>query len=72
MTATQEEVSTFARMVDKLRKMDEAELKLAYIKLFEDEISEKWKKLVDEINFGNVADEEITNAFTEQRYSSKA
>ena len=72
MTATQEEVSTFARMVDKLRLLNEAELKLAYIRLFEEEITAKWKVLIEEMNFGDVTDEQIATAFHNQRYLSKA
>ena len=72
MVAVQEEISTFAKMVDKLRLMNDAELKLAYNMLFEDEIANKWKALIEEMNFGDVSDEKITTAFFNQRYPSIA
>jgi hypothetical protein len=72
MTTTQEPVSTFALMVDKLRMMDEAELKLAYIKLFKNELAAEWKELIDEMNFGDSTDEDINKTFYSQRYPSKA
>jgi hypothetical protein len=70
MVAVKEEISSFARMVDKLRLMNDAELKLAYNKLFEDEIAAKWKVLMEEMNFTDVSDEMITTAFFNQRYPS--
>lgn len=37
--------SVSALIVDKLRYMDEAELKLAYVKLFRKELEEEWKNI---------------------------
>ncbi len=72
MIAVQEEVSTFARLVDKLRLMDEAELKLAYIRLFKNEIEADWKNLIEEMNFGNTTDDEIIEAFQRELHPAKA
>lgn len=72
MTAVQEEVSTFARLVDKLRLMDEGELKLAYIRLFKNEIEADWKNLIEEMNFGNTTDDEIIEAFQRKLHPAKA
>lgn len=68
MIIQDKEVSTFALMVDKLRKMDEAELKLAYIRLFKEDILEQWKVLTEEMKLMEVPEDEITEAFLKQRY----
>ena len=67
MIAEEKSVSTFALIVDKLRMMDEAELKLAYIKLFEKELTQEWKELVSEMNFGDLTDEKISQKVYESR-----
>ncbi len=68
MTAVQEEVSTFARMVDKLRLMNEAELKLAYIRLFKDDLAKQWEAIASKATFGDTTDEEIVATIQERRY----
>jgi hypothetical protein len=68
MTAVQEEVSTFARMVDKLRLMNEAELKLAYIRLFKEDLAKQWETITSEATFGDSTDEDIVTAIQEARY----
>ncbi len=72
MTTTQEPVSTFALMVDKLRLMNEAELKLAYINLFENDLTQKWENLIEELDFKNISDDDIEKAINQQRYQHKA
>lgn len=63
-----ENVSTFALIVDKLRTMDEAELKLAWLRLFKNELSKEWEKITTQIDFSNVSDEEIVAAIQSNRY----
>jgi hypothetical protein len=67
MTITKESVSTFALMVDKLRLLSEAELKLAYISLFENDLTAKWKNLIEEMDLQNISDDEIRNTLNLQR-----
>lgn len=67
MVAEEKGVSTFALIVDKLRMMDEAELKLAYIRLFEKELIQKWEELTAEANFADATDEEIIAAIQKKR-----
>ena len=68
MIGTQENVSTFARIVDKLRTMDEAELKLAYLRLFKSDLAKEWENITSEMDFSNVSDEEIVAAIQKTRY----
>ena len=68
MITSQETVSTFALMVDKLRMMDEAELKLAYIKLFKNELAKEWEAITSQANFEDVTDKEIVAAIQKKRY----
>lgn len=72
MPEIREDVSTFARMVDKLRLMNEAELKLAYIRLFKNEIETDWKVLCEQMNFGDATDEEIIAAMQRKLHPTKA
>jgi hypothetical protein len=71
MIMTDEKVSTFALIVDKLRGMDEAELKLVYMKLFKDDIIRDWAELTSQMNFGDTTDEDILKAVQEKRYGTK-
>lgn len=48
-----QEPSVFALIVDKLRYMDEAELKLAYVKLFRKELEEEWKDITKEADLSH-------------------
>ena len=65
---TGERVSTFAWIVDKLRLMDEAELKHAYLKLFQDELDKEWEDITEDMNFGDATDEDIVKGVRENRY----
>lgn len=68
---SKQEPSLFAVIVDKLRYMDEAELKLAYIKLFRKELEEEWKNITSEADFSNVTDKEIYEALQKERYGNQ-
>ena len=70
MLTTQENVSTFARMVDKLRTVDEAELKLAYILLFKNDLAKEWESITSEMDFSKISDEEIVAAIQKTRYGN--
>lgn len=59
MTSSGETPSTFALMVDKLRMMNEAELNLAYIQLFRDELAKEWEDITSQGSYGEISDEEI-------------
>jgi hypothetical protein len=69
--AARQEPSVFALIVDKLRYMDEAELKLAYIKLFRKELEEEWKNITKEADFSKVTDKEIQDAIQKERYGNQ-
>jgi hypothetical protein len=71
MTITGERVSTFAKIVDRLRNKNEEELKLLYIKFFRDDLAKKWEDLTSEMNFGDATDEDIVNAIQKKRHSRK-
>ena len=71
MDLAAEKISTFALMVDKLRQLNEAELKLAYIQLFKEEIKKDWKELVDEMELTTATEEEISDAFYKMRNEKK-
>jgi len=71
MTA-QEPVSTFARIVDKLRVMDEDELEHAYLKLFQQGLEDEWEEITGELNFGDATDEDIVTAIQKNRYKHEA
>ena len=68
MTAVQEEVSVFAKMVDKLRIMNDAELKLAYLRLFKEDLARQWEEITSDATFGAATDEDILKAIQEVRY----
>jgi hypothetical protein len=70
MIAIPEETSTFGKMVDKLRLMDEAELKPAYIRLFKEDLANKWQDVSSEANFNDTTEEEIIKVIQEARYSN--
>ena len=69
--AARQEPSVFALIVDKLRYMDEAELKLAYIKLFRKELEEEWKNITKQADFSKVTDKEIQDAIQKERYGNQ-
>ena len=70
MLITQENVSTFARMVDKLRTVDKAELKLAYLRLFKNDLAKEWESITSEMDFSKISDEEIVAAIQKTRYGN--
>ncbi|MCO5238654.1 MAG: hypothetical protein M9904_01240 [Chitinophagaceae bacterium] len=63
--------SVFALIVDKLRYMDEADLKLVYVKLFGKELEEEWKNITGEADFSTVTDKDIRDALQKEHYGSK-
>lgn len=68
---SKQEPSVFALIVDKLRYMDEAELKLAYVKLFRKELEEEWKNITSEADFSKVTDKDIWDAIQKERYGNQ-
>lgn len=68
---SKQQPSVFALIVDKLRYMDEAELKLAYVKLFRKELEEEWKNITSEADFSKVTDKDIQDAIQKERYGSQ-
>lgn len=66
-----QEPSVFALIVDKLRYMDEAELKLAYVKLFRKELEEEWKNITGEVDFSKITDKDIQDAIRKERYGNQ-
>lgn len=68
---SKQEPSVFALIVDKLRYMDEAELKLAYVKLFRKELEEEWKNITSEADFSKVTDKDIRDAIQKERYGNQ-
>ena len=58
----------FALILDKLRYMDEAELKLAYVKLFRKELEEEWKNMTSKGDFSKVTDKDIRDAIQKEYY----
>lgn len=71
METTQEQpISTFAKMVDKLRTKSEDELKMLYIKLFSSELIDEWKDITADIDSDNMNEEEIITAIQRNRYKN--
>ena len=68
MINAQEPVSTFARIVDKLRSMDEDGLKHAYVKLFQNDLEGEWETITKDMSFGDATDEDIVKAIQKNRY----
>lgn len=60
--------SVFALIVDKLRCMDEAGLKLVYVKLFRKELEEEWKNITSKGDFSKVTDKDIRDAIQKEHY----
>ena len=63
-------ISTFAKMIDKLRNKSEDELKMLYIKLFSTELIDEWKNITEDADFGNVDEREIVKAIQKIRYKN--
>ena len=71
MQTTQEQpISTFAKMVDKLRTKSEDELKMLYIKLFSNELIEEWNNITSDNDFNNTNEEVIIKAIQKNRYKN--
>lgn len=69
MNIMQEPVSTFARIVDKLRVMDEVELKNAYLKLFQSDLEKEWEEITKDLEFGEITDDELVTTLNKRRYN---
>jgi N6-adenosine-specific RNA methylase IME4 len=67
---SQEQPSTFARMVDKLRNKSEAELKMLYVQFFGNELKDEWKSITNDADFKNASEEDIIKAIQKNRYGS--
>jgi N6-adenosine-specific RNA methylase IME4 len=67
---SQEQPSTFARMVDKLRNKSEAELKMLYLQFFGNELKDEWKSITNDADFKNASEEDIIKAIQKKRYGS--
>jgi len=64
----QQQASTFALIIDKLRLMEEGELKNAYVKLFQEDLEKEWENITKDLDFGNAGDEDIIRAVQKKRY----
>ncbi len=60
--------STFAQMVDRLRHKSEDELKLLYLKFFENELNDEWRKITEEVDFTDTSEDDIIKAIQKKRY----
>ena len=69
-TLQQPSASLFAQMVDKLREKTDEELKMLYIKFFQNDLSEEWKNITNDIEIGKATDEDISKAIERNRYKS--
>jgi len=69
-TAQEPPISTFAKMVDKLRNKNDDELKMLYTKLFSNELIDEWKNITADTDFNNVNEDEIVKAIQKNRYKN--
>ena len=60
--------STLEKIVEKLRTMDEGELKLEYIRLFKDDLNRDWGSLTTGSDIEDITDEEIVAIIQKKRY----
>jgi hypothetical protein len=60
--------SVFAQIVDKLRTKSEAELKMIYLQLSANDLTEEWKNIMEEADFRNATEEDIIKAIQKNRY----
>lgn len=67
-TAQQPSLSTFAKIVDRLRNKSEEELKMLYIKFFSNELIDEWKNITQAADFKNANEAEIIKAIQKNRY----
>ncbi len=66
---TENNPSTFAQMVDKLRNRSEEELKLLYMKKISTELADEWSFTTENSNFKNISEDDIVKAIITKRYS---
>ena len=69
-TSTKES-STFTQIVERLQTLSEAELKLAYVRLFQDDLNKQWQKLSESSSLKQIDEAEIDAAFLKSRYPNK-
>ena len=67
-TAQQPSLSTFAKIVDKLRNKSQEELRMLYIKFFSNELIDEWKNITQGADFKNANEAEIIKAIQKNRY----
>lgn len=70
MELTQEPVSAFAQIVDKLRTKTDTELKMLYMQFIKVDFIAEWQKIASEADFSQVTDEEIVAAIESKRYNT--
>jgi hypothetical protein len=68
MEISQQQPSTFADMVDKLRFKSEAELKKLYLQFFGKELEEEWKEITKGADFKGASEEDIVAAIQKNRH----
>ena len=66
-TMQESSVSTFAKMVDKLRNKSEEELKMLYTKFFSNELIDEWKNIAHNADFNGSNDDEIIKSVQKNR-----
>ncbi len=62
---------TYLKIVEKLQTLTESELKLAYTRLFQDDLNRQWQMLSEGSSLNQVAEEDIDAAFLKSRYPNK-
>ena len=62
------DASVFAQMVDRLRSKSEAELKMLYLRFFQNELKDEWTSITKDTNFDNASEEDIVKAIQKNRY----
>ncbi|MEO8854824.1 MAG: hypothetical protein ABI359_13660 [Ginsengibacter sp.] len=70
-TMQESSVSTFAKMVDKLRNKSEEELKMLYTKFFSNELIDEWKNITHNADFNGSNDDEIIKAVQKNRFKKQ-
>lgn len=60
--------SAFAQIVDQLRNKSERELKMLYLRLFQNELQDEWKAITKDANFKNSTENDIIKAIKKNRY----
>ncbi len=59
---------TLNLIVEKLRDMDEAALKLEYIRILKNELAGEWNQITVQSDLSGVSDEDIVKAVQKNRY----